>query len=116
MPRPATRSVQASPVPGNTQRLAVYLNGVRFNHPFADTVNWGLIPDQAIDRTHLIGSNPVFGLNARGGALPVQIKNGFTDHCTELDLLGGSFGKYDGEFQYEGGKRIVSPSMALPAG
>src|SRR6516165_10682141 len=91
---------QASPLQGNPQGLAVYLNGVRFNSPFGDTVNWDLIPDLAIDRMNLLGSNPVFGLNALGGALAVQMKNGFTYHGTELDALGGSFGKYEGEFQY----------------
>jgi iron complex outermembrane recepter protein len=48
----------------------------------------------------LVGSNPVFGLNALGGALSVQMKNGFTYQGTELDALGGSFGKYEGELQY----------------
>ncbi len=91
---------QASPLQGNPQGLAVYLNGARFNQPFGDTVNWDLIPDLAIDRMNLVGSNPVFGLNALGGALSVQLKNGFTYQGTELDALGGSFGKYEGEFQY----------------
>jgi outer membrane receptor protein involved in Fe transport len=91
---------QASPLQGNPQGLAVYLNGARFNSPFGDTVNWDLIPDLAIDRMNLVGSNPVFGLNALGGALSVQMKNGFSYHGTELDALGGSFGKYEGELQY----------------
>src|SRR6516165_6613592 len=66
----------ASPLQGNPQGLAVYLNGARFNQPFGDTVNWDLIPDLAIDRMDLVGSNPVFGLNALGGALSVRMKNG----------------------------------------
>ena len=91
---------QASPLQGTPQGLAVYLNGARFNQPFGDTVNWDLIPDIAIDRMDLVGSNPVFGLNALGGALSVQMKNGFTYQGTEIDLLAGSFGKHQGEFQY----------------
>src|SRR5713101_7751734 len=90
----------ASPLQGNPQGLAVYINGARFNQPFGDTVNWDLIPDLAIDRMDLVGSNPVFGLNALGGALSVRMKNGFTYHGTEIDLLGGSFAKYQGELQY----------------
>ena len=90
----------ASPLQGNPQGLAVYLNGVRFNQPFGDTVNWDLIPDVAIDRMDLVGSNPVFGLNALGGALSVRMKNGFTYHGAEIDLLGGSFAHYQGELQY----------------
>jgi len=90
----------ASPLQGNPQGLAVYLNGVRFNQPFGDTVNWDLIPDIAIDRVDLVGSNPVFGLNALGGALSVRTKNGFTYHGGEIDILGGSFSHYQGELQY----------------
>lgn len=91
---------QASPLQGNPQGLAVYLNGVRFNQPFGDTVNWDLFPDIAIDRMDLVGSNPVFGLNALGGALSVRMKNGFNYNGAEIDLLGGSFAKYQGELQY----------------
>ena len=90
----------ASPLQGNPQGLAVYLNGARFNQPFGDTVNWDLIPDLAIDRMDLVGSNPVFGLNALGGALSVRLKNGFTYQGGEVDLLGGSFAHYQGNLQY----------------
>ena len=91
---------QASPLQGTPQGLAVYVNGVRFNQAFGDTVNLDLLPDMAIDRIDLVGSNPVFGLNALGGALNVQLKNGFTYQGGELELRGGSFGTVDGEFQY----------------
>ena len=49
---------------------------------------------------NLEGSNPVFGLNALGGALNVQLKNGFTYQGTEIDFHGGSFGTFGGGFQY----------------
>jgi outer membrane receptor protein involved in Fe transport len=103
---------QASPLPGNPQGLAVYLNGARFNQPFGDTVNWDLIPDLAIERMNLVGSNPVFGLNALGGALAVQMKNGFTHQGTEFDASGGSFGKYEGEMQYGIEKGNVAAYLA----
>ena len=91
---------QASPLQGNPQGLAVYLNGARFNQPFGDTVDWDLIPSLAIEQMNLVGSNPVFGLNALGGALSVAMKNGFTYRGAEIDLSGGSFAHYQGEFQY----------------
>ncbi|MBV9250474.1 MAG: TonB-dependent receptor, partial [Acetobacteraceae bacterium] len=100
---------QASPLQGVPQGLAVYVNGARFNNPFGDTVNWDLIPDIAIDRMNLVGANPVFGLNALGGALTVQLKNGFTYHGGELDLYGGSFGQIGGDFQY--GKQIGNTAV-----
>ena len=91
---------EASPLQGTPQGVAVYVNGVRFNQPFGDTVNWDLIPDIAIDRMNLEGSNPVFGLNALGGSLNVQLKNGFTYQGAEADVSGGSFGQVQGQFQY----------------
>jgi iron complex outermembrane receptor protein len=91
---------EASPLQGTPQGLAVYLNGIRFNQPFGDTVNWDLIPDLAINRINVEGSNPVFGLNALGGSINVQLKNGFTYHGGELVLAGGSFGQAQAQAQY----------------
>jgi outer membrane receptor protein involved in Fe transport len=90
----------ASPLQGTPQGLAVYVNGVRFNQPFGDTVDWDLIPNIAIDKVNIEGSNPVFGLNALGGSVNVQLKNGFTWQGFEGDVSGGSFGQVQGEFQY----------------
>ena len=91
---------QASPLQGTEQGLAVYVNGARFNQAFGDTVNWEVIPSIAIGRLNLEGSNPVFGLNALGGSLNLQLKNGFTYDGVEADLSGGSFGRVLGELQY----------------
>ena len=91
---------EASPLQGTPQGVAVYVNGVRFNQPFGDTVNWDLIPDIAIDSMNLEGSNPVYGLNALGGSLSVQLKNGFTYQGAEAVASGGSFGQAQGQFQY----------------
>ena len=80
---------EASGLQGTPQGLAVYVNGVRFNQAFGDTVNFDLLPNLAIDQMNLEGSNPVFGLNALGGAINIQLKNGFTYHGGEIDLHGG---------------------------
>jgi outer membrane receptor protein involved in Fe transport len=90
---------EASPLQGTPQGVAVYVNGVRFNQPFGDTVNWDLIPDIAIDRMNLEGSNPVYGLNALGGSLNIQLKNGFSYQGAEAVMSGGSFGQAQGQFQ-----------------
>ncbi|WP_428542078.1 TonB-dependent receptor [Rhodopila sp.] len=90
----------ASALQGTPQGLAVYVNGVRFNQAFGDTVNFDLLPSLAIDQINLEGSNPVFGLNALGGALSVQLKNGFTYQGGEIELSGGSFDTYGANFQY----------------
>ncbi len=104
---------EASPLQGTPQGVAVYLNGVRFNQAFGDTVNWDLIPDVAINTMNLVGSNPVFGLNALGGALSVQLKNGFTYQGGELSAFGGSFGQVGANVQY--GARSGNTSAYIAA-
>nr|MBL0711489.1 Plug domain-containing protein [Colwellia sp.] len=61
------RGFTASPLLGLPQGISVYLNGIRFNEPFGDTVNWDLIPLAALDTVTLYsGSNPAFGQNTLG--------------------------------------------------
>jgi outer membrane receptor protein involved in Fe transport len=84
----------ASPLLGTPEGLSVYVDGVRVNESFGDTVNWDLIPQSAISTLTLMsGSNPVFGLNTLGGALSVKTKSGHDDPGTELEAYGGSFGR-----------------------
>jgi iron complex outermembrane receptor protein len=88
------RGFLASPLLGAPQGLSMYLDGVRLNEPFGDTINWDLIPTNAIRSVNLIpGSNPVFGLNTLGGALSLETKNGFSDPGAEGTLLYGSWGR-----------------------
>src|SRR6516162_2259749 len=87
------RGFIASPVIGTPQGLAVYQNGVRINEVFGDVVNWDFIPQNAISQLTLYPSNPVFGLNATGGALSFQMKNGFTYHGVNAEVSGGSYGR-----------------------
>ena len=83
---------EASPLQGVAQGLAVYQNGMRLNEAFGDTVNWDAIPQTAIARLDVWSANPVFGLNALGGAVNMVMKNGFTWSGSELSAQGGSFG------------------------
>lgn len=95
---------QASPLQGTAQGVAVYMDGVRFNQAFGDTVNWDLIPTVAIKKMEVQGANPVFGLNALGGSLNVRMKDGFnTPNAVEADLSGGSFGQIqaNGQFSHQ---------------
>ena len=86
----------ASPLLGTPQGLSVYVDSVRVNESFGDTVNWDLIPEAAISTITLMpGSNPVFGLNTLGGALSVQTKNGHDNPGTEIQGYAGSFGRTD---------------------
>ncbi|WP_245263333.1 TonB-dependent receptor [Azorhizobium doebereinerae] len=109
------RGFAASPLQGTPQGLAVYQNGIRVNEAFGDTVNWDLIPTVAIDRADVFTNNPVFGLNALGGAVSIQMKNGFTYHGFEGSIQGGSFGQIGGSVQYGGEKDGVGLYVAADA-
>lgn len=88
------RGFAASPLLGVPQGVAVYQDGVRLNEPFGDTVNWELLPTNAIASINLMpGSNPLFGLNALGGAVSVQTKTGFSHPGHRASIFGGSFGR-----------------------
>ncbi len=91
----------ASPVLGTPQGLAIYQNGTRINEPFGDVVYWDFVPLFAIEKLQLIpGSNPVFGLNALGGAVTLQMKNGFDFQGFSTDLSAGSFDRQQGIAQF----------------
>ena len=107
------RGFDATAVTGTPQGLAVYQNGTRINEAFGDVVNWDLIPANAIDRTTIIAANPIFGLNALGGAVTVTMKNGFTWDGFEADFEGGSFLRAQEEIQY--GKQFGNWSVYAAA-
>ena len=92
------RGFVASPLLGMPQGLSTYINGVRFNEPFGDTVNWDLIPQNAIDSMTLYsGSNPVYGLNSLGGAISAKTKTGFSAPLHQLEVYGGSWDRHSEE-------------------
>jgi outer membrane receptor protein involved in Fe transport len=98
------RGYVSSPVSGTPQGLAVYQNGVRVNEAFGDTMNWDLIPTAAIRSVTVVTNDPAYGLNALGGALNIQMKNGFNYHGAEIDVMGGSYGRVQTSLQW--GKQI----------
>jgi outer membrane receptor protein involved in Fe transport len=86
------RGFVGSPLLGLPQGLAIYQDGVRLNEPFGDTVNWALIPESAIASVYLVpGSNPLFGLNALGGAIAIRTKDGINHPGTRGEVVTGSF-------------------------
>jgi iron complex outermembrane recepter protein len=96
------RGFVASPLLGMSQGIAVYQDGVRVNELFGDIVNWELIPRGAVSSVELSsGSNPLYGLNALGGALSFQTKSGFSHQGQSFSLNGGSFGRI--QTDYSGG-------------
>jgi outer membrane receptor protein involved in Fe transport len=125
------RGFSASPLLGVSQGLSVYVNGVRFNEIFGDTVNWNLISEGAIERMDLhSGSNAVYGLNSLGGAISMKTKTGFSAPGHSAEAYGGSWGRNveevssgwnDGTFGYyidlrnfaEDGWRQYSPTSVM---
>ncbi len=94
------RGFEASPVSGIAEGLAVYQNGTRINEAFGDAVNWDLVPQFAVNRLTVQSDNPVFGLNALGGAVTLDMKNGFNSHGGNVQLSGGSYGNLTGYGEY----------------
>ena len=82
---------------------------MRINEAFGDTVNWDLIPTAAIRSVTVVTNNPAFGLNALGGAVNVQMKDGFNYQGAEINTMGGSFGRIQSSAQY--GKQIDNFSV-----
>jgi len=82
---------------------SVYLDGVRVNEPFGDVVNWDMLPEAAIARVHLVsGSNPLYGLNALGGALALQTRSGLDESGIEAELSGGMAGRRRADLSWGG--------------
>ncbi len=94
------RGFTASPLLGLPQGLSIYLNGTRVNEPFGDTVNWDLLPLEALDNVVLFStSNPIFGQNTLGGALALNTKNGFNYTDTQINASLGQYGREEWSIQ-----------------
>ncbi|HEX7153398.1 MAG TPA: TonB-dependent receptor [Thermoanaerobaculia bacterium] len=101
------RGFSVSPLLGAPEGLAIFQDGVRLNEPFGDTISWSTIPSSAIDSIDIMpGANPVFGLNALGGALTMRTRSS-ADETTAL-LRGGSFGRMEAELATGGARWFAS--------
>jgi outer membrane receptor protein involved in Fe transport len=107
------RGYDASPLNGAAQGIAVYQNGVRINEAFGDTVNWDFLPSNAIDGITILPANPVFGLNAIGGAATITMRDGFNFQGTEIDMRAGSYGRLQGSIATGARSGIWSAFVAL---
>jgi outer membrane receptor protein involved in Fe transport len=97
------RGYSASPLGGAPQGISVFLDGVRMNEPFGDTVRWDLIPTFAIQGMQMVpGSNPVYGLNTLGGAIAIQTKSGRTNQGAAIEASAGSWSRKNVSAEYGG--------------
>ena len=109
------RGFIASPVIGTPQGIAVYQNGVRINEVFGDIVNWDFIPENAISQMTMVPSNPVYGLNAIGGAMTFDMKNGFTYQGVSGEVSAGSYGRATTSVEAGGQKGNLSAYITADA-
>src|SRR5699024_3698410 len=65
----------------------------RFNQSFGDTVQFDLLPEAAIRRVDIFDANPVYGLNALGGAVVIETKTGRTAPGVFVSAGAGRFGE-----------------------
>ena len=94
------RGFQTAPLLGLPQGLAVYMDGIRMNDLFGDVVFWEVLPSNGLKSIELIaGSNPIFGLNALGGAVQYQTKTGFDLTENTFSIQGGSYGHKSFDFE-----------------
>ena len=108
------RGFKATSLLGAPVGLAVYFDGVRVNEPFGSIVNWDLIPMNAITTVNVQpGSNPIFGLNALGGALVVNTRSGRDSPGLAVSLLGGSFGRRAASFEAGGANAATGTDYFL---
>jgi outer membrane receptor protein involved in Fe transport len=110
------RGFSASPLAGTPQGMSVFVDGVRVNEPFGDTVHWDLVPNFAIQGMQVVpGSNPVYGLNTLGGALALQTKDGRNNQGAALEAEAGSWGRKRALAQFGGVSKDGSVDYFLGA-
>ena len=88
------RGYVAGPLLGTAQAMAIYQNGMRVNESFGEVVQWDLVPDFAINSMQVFtGGDPIFGQNAIGGAISMEMKNGFNFDGAKSTISGGTYGR-----------------------
>lgn len=101
---------------GAEQGMAVYLDGIRFNQPFGDTLALDLLPEAALVGAELREASPVFGRNALGGALLLTTASGRADFGGEASAHTDSFGGYGGTLSVGGGRGLLVLDAVEDAG
>jgi iron complex outermembrane recepter protein len=94
------RGFQVSPTIGVPQGITVYVDGVRVNEPDANEVNFDLLPLEDVERVEVVyGPSVLLGRNSLGAAVNLVTRRGATPATRELEVSGGSFGRYELKLQ-----------------
>ena len=95
------RGYVSGPLLGTAQSMAVYQNGMRVNESFGEVVQWDLVPDFAINSMQIFaGGDPIFGQNALGGSITMEMKNGFNFQGANFTASGGSYRRTNEILEY----------------
>ncbi len=90
------RGFSVSPGVGIPQGVTVYVDGVRANEPDAHQVNFDLLPLDDVERVDIVyGPSVLLGRNSLGAAVNLVTRRGGDGGARELELAGGSFGRYE---------------------
>src|SRR5436309_6119787 len=82
------RGFNGQPVPSTS----VFVDGVRVNEPDFNTVNFDLIPLEAVERIEIVpNASAIYGKNALGGAINIITKRGSAKPQATGETLFGSF-------------------------
>lgn len=105
------RGYSVSALQGTEQGLAVYLDGIRFNQPFGDTLSLDLVPEAALVGAEVREASPVYGRNALGGVLLLRSATGRdlpgARASTWVDSIGGAGGSASLGWAGDGGHALV---------
>src|SRR5690348_2822908 len=94
------RGFQVSPTIGLPQGVTVYVDGVRMNEPDANEVNFDLLPLEDVERVEVMyGPSVLLGRNSLGAAVNLVTRRGSAPGARELELSGGSYGRYEVKLQ-----------------
>ena len=81
--------------------MAIYQNGMRVNESFGEVVQWGFSSRFCNNNMQIFtGGDPIFGQNAIGGAISMQMKNGFNFEGAKLTTSGGSYNRTNEVFEF----------------
>ena len=95
------RGYVGGPLLGTAQSIAVYQNGMRVNESFGEVVQWDLVPDFATHSMQIFsGGDPIFGQNAIGGAITMEMKNGFNFQGANVTTSAGNYARTNEVFEY----------------
>ena len=89
------RGFTAGSVVGLPQGISVFVDGVPVNEPDAGQVNFDLLPLSHVERVEMLtGTASLLGPNSLGGAVNLVTRRGAERPFGELEISGGSYGRY----------------------